>query len=411
MKPEIKSERTDLRCLVYTSVSHMANDGNFLLYSLLIVYYNSDMGLSKALLGIGAVGSNLLSGLMSGPIGAFAQKTGRIGHLIALGIFLEGISALMFSLPFFFHNLTYWFIFLSAGLLGLGQAFYHPLGASMINETYGSERAPRYLGINGSFGSIGRSIFPLIIGSFVLLFGYGHGMQYFGIITISLSLIIFSGLRPLSTGVDASKGADNAESNGGKVSLGKYRFFIWYLTAVVFVRSAFYVGSTTYLADYVNGVVNSAFITSIILTVSFIPPILGQPYFGNMMTRRGGRYVILLTGYISLVSFAVFLLVRNDILLTLVLGIYAFVAFTGFPVLLGYVGQRVPKKILPFSNSIVWGVGNTIGSSAGAGLMVLLLQFTNLRNSFWILLVLGIASMVAFQFEPIRNRKMEEIRY
>lgn len=389
----------------------MANDGNFLLYSLLIVYYNTDMGLSKALLGIGAVGSNLLSGLMSGPIGILAQKTNRIGHLIALGISIEGISALMFSLPFFYHYLTYWFIFLSAGVLGIGQAFYHPLGASMINETYGSDRAPRYLGINGSFGSIGRSIFPIIVGLFVLIFGYGHGIQYFGIIALALSLIIFTGLRPLSTGIAPEDRKNNSEVSHASTSLGKYRFFIWYLTAVVFVRSAFYVGSTTYLADYINSIVNSDFLTSLILTVSFIPPIIGQPYFGNMMTRKGGRYVILLTGYVSVISFAILLLVRNDILLTAVLGLYAFVAFTGFPVLLGYVGQRVPKHILPFSNSIVWGVGNTIGSSAGAGIMVALLQFTTLKNSFWILLILGVASMIAFQFEPVRNRKMEEIRY
>ncbi len=405
----VKANSTSISCLLYTSIAHMANDGNFLLYSLLIVYYSKSLGLGIAFLGIGPIAVNLISGVLTGPIGLYAQRSGRIGTLIAIGIMLEGVSAVMFSLPFFYLGLSYWFIFTAAGILGIGQAFYHPLGASLLNTTYGTNKAPRYLGINGSMGSIGRAIFPLIIGGVVLLFGYGRGIQVVGIIALAFSLVIYAGLREFnSVKKMSSSGPRNASQ---KVSLGKYRSFIYYFTAVVFLRSAFYLGTTTYLADYVTSIINSPFLTTVILTVAFIPPIIGQPIFGNMVIKKGGRFVNLLTGYFSVLAFALFMLTNNEYLLTVLLGAYAFVAFTGFPVMLGYVGQKVPKEILPFSNSLVWGIGNTIGSSAGVGLMVLLISFESLALSFWVMILVGLISIVAFQFGPRKAREPEDIEY
>ena len=117
----------------------------------------------------------------------------------------------------------------------------------------------------------------------------------------------------------------------------------------------------------------------------------------------------MLAGSISLVGFALFMLSADIVLLTAALGFFAFFAFTGFPVTLGYIGQKIPRDILPFTNAIVWGVGNTLGSSAGVGLMVVLLTYWNLSFSFWAMLVIGFVSVLMLQFEPKRNREMAEI--
>ena len=402
------NDSQDLTTLVFTSLAHFANDGNFLLYSLLIVYYYAALNLNEAFVGIGAIGANLLSGILTGPIGLYAQRSGRIGEMIALGIFLEGISALMFAVPFFIPGLTYWFIFVSAGVLGLGQAFYHPLGASLINQTYGSKRSPGYLGINGSLGSIGRAIFPLIIGTTVLFFSYGRGILTTGIIMLAFSLVIYSGLRGFSPGNNPVK-VEKSHRKTGKPDMKPYAFFVYYFTASMFLRSVFYLGVNTYLADYLQIFTDSKFVTSIVLTIAFIPPIIGQPIFGKMVSERGGRFIVLLTGYMSVFGFALFMLSANIVLLTASLGFFAFFAFTGFPVMLGYMGQKIPRDILPFTNGIVWGVGNTLGSSAGVGIMVVLLSHWNLSFSFWVMLAIGSVSVLMLQFEPKRNREMAEM--
>lgn len=403
-----KKDSQDLTYLVFTSLAHFANDGNFLLYSLLIVYYHTALNLNEAFVGIGAIASNLLSGILTGPISLYAQRSGRTGTMIALGIFLEGISALMFSLPFFISGLSYWFIFVSAGVLGLGQAFYHPLGASLINQTYGSRKGPGYLGINGSLGSIGRAIFPLIIGTAVLFFSYGGGILTTGILMLALSLVIYNGLGGSSTNTNPVK-TDESHGSTGKPDMKPYAFFVYFFTASMFLRSVFYLGVNTYLADYLQMFTNSKFVTSIILTIAFIPPIIGQPIFGKMVTERGGRLIVILTGYMSVVGFALFMISANILLLTATLGFFAFFAFTGFPVMLGYIGQKIPRDILPFTNAIVWGVGNTLGSSAGVGIMVVLLTYWNLSFSFWVMLLIGFISVLMLQFEPKRNREMAEI--
>ena len=61
------------RALLFTSLTHFANDGNFLLFSILIVFFAKLPGVSIAFLGMNAILYNVLYGVISLPVGKFAD--------------------------------------------------------------------------------------------------------------------------------------------------------------------------------------------------------------------------------------------------------------------------------------------------------------------------------------------------
>ena len=85
------------RALLFTSLTHFANDGNFLLFSILIVFFAKLPGASIAFLGANAIIYNILYGVISLPVGKFADRLNNDRFLLASGIALEGLAAFFFG--------------------------------------------------------------------------------------------------------------------------------------------------------------------------------------------------------------------------------------------------------------------------------------------------------------------------
>ena len=103
--------------------------------------------------------------------------------------------------------------------------------------------------------------------------------------------------------------------------------------------------------------------------------------------------------------FVVFLYLSKNFLTVLVnYTFFAFFAYTGFPVLMGYVSQTVPREHSTRANALVWGVGNTIGGSIGLLLFDGVHIFTSLYLSFTILLVFAVVSLGFLVYLPRRPK-------
>jgi MFS family permease len=178
-----------------TAIGHFANDGTFLLFPLFIVYYIKVPGVSLTILGVMAILYQLLSAAISPKIGKYADSSGRLSSLMSLGIALEAGSILVFGAAFLLHTyMMYAVIAIGALLLGTGQAFYHPIGGAMLTKEFGG-KAPKYMGINGSMGSIGRALMPVVATTFVAALGVVIGISLLSLVFFSLaaamSLILF----------------------------------------------------------------------------------------------------------------------------------------------------------------------------------------------------------------------------
>lgn len=394
--------------LLFTSLGHFTNDSTSFFYPVLITYYEVFPGANISLLGSMVIIFNLISGFLSSPVASFADRKGNHAAMMSLGIVILGVSVVLYALPFIFRDLLTPLILIATVFLGVGQAFYHPLGATIISRSFG-RNAPPAMGLNGSMGSLGRALIPSIIVFLLAIFGDFNGMIVYAVYIFVAAIFIFSGLigfRDRPKEESAGKRQQKVQSTDiPDGSTAKFMTILYVLTIAVFIRSLFLVGTTTYVPTYLTDEFHSRTVMSYIVTLGLISPVFGQPFFGAMTSRKGGRYAVIITFIISTIFFGLFILITgNEILTTIFYAAYAFGAYSGFPVFLGYVSQLVPPSILGKSNGLVWGIGQTVGGAAGAAIITAFTLFTTVEISIDLMFIFALVSLIFLPMLPSRNK-------
>jgi len=283
-------------------------------------------------------------------------------------------------------------------ILGIGLAFYHPLGGSIIAFASEGKSLPRQMGINGSFGSVGRALFPVLIVTMVGLFGAPAGLLALGVGVLAAGGAIFW----LSAGLDRFMVGERQKRAPSGRSLKPYRRFVFALTGVFLVEAVFASGITTYIPSYYEQVYGSAGTAGLITSIILLAPILGQPVQGYLASRLGSRRALQITVTSSAAVVAVFLSFHNVVLEVLSLGVFAFFYYTGFPVILGYASLMTPRESITRVNAIVWGLGSTIGTALGSALGGTLGEEYGFHTSFTICLVFGLLAVALLPLIPGR---------
>ncbi|WP_292319022.1 MFS transporter [Caldisphaera sp.] len=389
-----------LRSLIFTSLGHFLNDSFIVVFSILIAYY-LDMKISASYLGVMGALINILSGLISIWVGRTADKSGSHARLMLLGYTLIGISIIVYGISFSSLKYDLLYISIASIMLGSGLSFYHPLGGSILQHTFDPKDSPRALGINGSFGSLGRALFPIVIVFMIKYLGGTLGLSIIGVYTIILGSIVFYGLRPIKIKIDKKLfEKSNFEKSNNELTINSFYYILIPLTIVVFIRAIFIAGVQTYAPTYLDHLYNSKILMSIILTVSYATAIFGQPYFGKLTGDIGGKKVVYLTTIFATLFYIAFLFIKNPIIMSIMFMLFSLFAFSGFPVLLGYVGQIVDRSLSARANSLIWGIGNTVGGAIGILIGGILLNKIGLVNDMILFAIIGVVSTALLPLIP-----------
>lgn len=391
------------RALSFTSLAHFVNDGNYFLFPVLIPYYEKIP--QSSLVGIGSIAIiyNLINGFLSTPVGRLADRIDSDSLLIFLGLFLNAVSVVLFAIPFIYHSFLYESVLAGAVVLGVGQSVYHPIGGSILSFVNSREGASSAMGINQAFGSLGRAVTPYMISAVIALVGEFSGLGLFALYMFLASVVTFAGLHFFSRR-NFQKNELGEASEGDVKPFSHYSAFVYLLTASVFIRSMFMLGVNTYIPTFMTDIYHSESVMSYVLSSGLVISVAGGPLFGKITSIRGGRFTIILTSGLSAVLFLLFLLSTNIVYTGISYAMFALTAFTGFPVLLGYVNFVVPKAYSTTSNGLVWGLGSTVGGAAGIGAITLFLLYLPLRLSLWAMLIFGAISFILMLFLPSREK-------
>jgi MFS family permease len=380
-----------IQALIFTGIGHYLNDSFLILLSILIVYYLIE-GVPPVFLAIASAVYGIISGLLSTPIGSIADRRGNYAQLMLFGFVLIGISNILFAISFMVYRL--YFIAVGSVLLGSGAAFYHPLGGTILQIKYGGKEAPKALGINGSLGSLGRAISPTLLVLLLTFFGKITGLLVTSIYTFALGTAVYIGLRGLTINAPADK------AKAVRSSIRKYAYLLFPLSIMIFVRSMFTFGVMMYMPTYMTDLYRSKIIMGLVLTVSYSMAIFGQPYFGRITSSLGGRKVLIITTVGATASFLLFILSKGFYLQVILFAIYSFFAYSGFPNLLGYVGQVVDRGALTRANGIVWGVGSSVGGAVGVLLGGSLISIIGLGDVMRVFAAIAVASTALLVILP-----------
>lgn len=395
-----------LRALAFTSLAHGVNDGMVFFVSLAADFLANLRHLSAPETTAMLVLFNLASAGLSVLVGRWADRSGRSGDLIALGMALlsTGLAGLYVAMVYTSGILLPITVLGSAALAGFGSAFYHPLGGAILQRTFEDSSRGRALGANGSIGSIGRAAYPSL---FYLVPIIATVFDPFGILALvgfAVATVIWVGLRSWRAPAPTAAAA----ADDGKPSLRRAatRGAIL-LTAVVFVRSMATQGVVSWLSLYVTrdkGAGLGAVLGGII-TIMYIPAIFGQPAWGWLVDHYDRRRVLGLSSAAAGVSLLAYVL-SGGWLSILFLALFGLFTFSGFPLFLSLAADYVPRADASVGNALVWGIGASGGSVLGPLLVGAIIgtDYAQLGLAFEVLAGVALASAVGTALLPRKSQ-------
>ena len=415
-----------IRLIAVTSLAHFVNDGVIFFVPVIGDLLSQQDHTSPVVVTAMLTVFYVVSAGVGLGVGLVSDALGRRGAMIALGI-----AALAVSLFAFYHALSLHgtesdvFVIAAAVVAGFGSAFYHPLGASVLQLNFADASRGRALGINGAFGSLGRTVYPAL---FFVVAALGitkvDTTAVFGGLSLLAAAGIAYGLRASVTGertgrvakvVPSARSGDPEAPGSGAVSTndpagvpapaerqtlrGLLNRSMAALMVIAFFRSLAFIGIVSWVPIYLTtqrhaGVSGTLGVT---VTVMYAGGIIGQPVFGLLADRFDKRLVLAVDSLGSAAGVFAFLGTSGHgagALLSLAL--FGFFTFASFPLLLSLVADYVPRERSTTGNALVWGVGSTGGQALGpvAASLLMLGSYSHLGLAFGVLGGLAAATVL-----------------
>ncbi|MDG6937653.1 MAG: hypothetical protein JRN42_03815, partial [Nitrososphaerota archaeon] len=126
------------RALSLTSLGHFINDGTLFLFPLLVDIVLSVKLFAPVFAAVFLTVFYVIGSVFSLVVGRVADRGFSLGKLIGLGLFLYPLGLLGFYFIIEYHVSSFPIALISTLSMGVASSFYHPLGASVLQESYGS---------------------------------------------------------------------------------------------------------------------------------------------------------------------------------------------------------------------------------------------------------------------------------
>ena len=387
------------RALAFTSLGHFVNDGSGFFIPVIVAIFAALDGLSVLEVSLLLFLSPFSTMIFSIYAGRWADRSGAPGRLMALGIGCLGFGLVGFYLvAAYTSGIELFTLALVCDLvMGFGGAFYHPLGASILQNVFGRGREGRALGVNGAMGSVGRAIYPPIFLVAVAPFlTEAGGFALFGAVGIGAALLIWAGL---------GRARQRSDKNGDARVSVKSAFTkpMVLLLVVSFVRSASLFGIAQYAPTFLSNQrgLGLGSLLGVAIFFFYASGIVGQPLFGFLTDRLDHRVVLAISTIGAAGS--VFGYVGTGGNLSIIwLSMFGFFAYSGFPLLMALASDYSAQGASALGNSVVWGLGSSGGTALGPFLVYALAfnDYGRLGASFDVMAGLAVISGVATLLIP-----------
>lgn len=393
------------RALAFTSLAHAVNDGMVVYVSFAADFLATERGAPPLETAAMLFLFNLASALLSVFVARRADRSGRAGTLISLGMALVSAGLLGFYLSLSYGEgvVLVGAVMFSALVTGIGTAFYHPLGGTILQTSFEASSRGLALGANGSVGSFGRALYPFIFFLVPVIVTIYDPLAVFAVIGFVVSGVLWVGLhawRPPSR----PSGARGTPANGGRRSIREAatRGAVL-LSSVVFIRSMATQGIVSFLPIYITQLKGAGLgpLLGVAVTAMYVPAIFGQPVFGWLVDHYDRRLVLGLSSLASGLSILAYV-VSTGWYAVAFLAAFGLFTFSGFPLFLSLAADYVPRESASMGNALVWGIGSGGGSVAGpiAVGVIIASDYALLGLAFEVLAVVAFVSALGTALLP-----------
>lgn len=354
------------KVISFTSLGHFINDGVFFLFPVMTTLLSVQKSFTPWVIGILFAIYYGSSSVFTTLISIKADKSGKYGENIALGLAFLSIGMIIFALSLLLPPaaLLMALVIISTLILGIGTGFYHPLGAAVLQHTVSKNSLGKALGINGGMGSVGRAIYPTIFFGIAVMYSYSASFAFLASLGLLSALLIYIGLKNV---VNVSK--EKKEQKNGSALKGAITQGILILAILTFARAVATQGIVSWIPFYLSYTKGMGLSLSLgtTMTIMYVIAIVGQPLFGLLADKFDRRYLLILSTMGTGLSVLGYVLTQGYLSLALLI-VFAFFNFTGFPLLMALTRDYV-KQTSSLSNSIIWGIANTGGMVIGPSIV------------------------------------------
>jgi len=373
VNPYGPTKRTLYNILFAISLVHLLNDTIQAVIPAIFPILRDSMQLTYLQLGLVAFALNMTASVMQPVVGWYTDKRPMPYMLpLGMGFTLCGMLGLAFAPNFAF-------VLVSAMLVGLGSAIFHPEGSRVVFLSSGNRR-----GLGQSIyqvgGNSGQSLAPVMTALVFVHLGQ-QGAAWFALaaaLGILVMMYIASWYTTQIPRLEEMKKYSAMRKKTTGVKAGHYqrrlRWALFLLVAFVFFRSWFHAGITNYYAFYLMeryGVTVQG--AQLYIFLFLAAGVLGT-FLGGPLADRFGKRNVIMFSMLGSAPLALLLPHVNAFLaygLSLLIG---FIVLSSFSVVVVYAQDIMPGNVGTMSGLITgfaFGMG-ALGSVALGGLVDLL---------------------------------------
>jgi MFS family permease len=180
------SGKTDssLRTLAAISLAHWVSHFHLFVLPMLFPFLKEQLGVGYIELGLAITVLGIVSGLTQAPIGYLADHIGA-RKVLLMGLTLGGFALIMLS-----FNLSYPWLLVCAGLLGLANSVYHPCDYAILSAHMDEARMGRAFSIHTFAGFVGGAVAPAIMAALVATVGGTGALIAAGAVGLLVALVL-----------------------------------------------------------------------------------------------------------------------------------------------------------------------------------------------------------------------------
>ena len=350
--------------LAALSVAHLLNDTLQSMIPAIYPLVKDAYGLDFTQVGLITLAFQVTSSLLQPLLGYVTDRRPWPHAMVAgMGATLAGILGLSFAA-------SYGMVLVSAALVGLGSAVFHPEATRMARHA-AAGRQGLAQGVFQIGGHVGYSLGPLLAAAVVVPNGQASLSWFAGIALVAMALMSWTvALYTTSRRRQAAPDARSVETGPARNPPGRVAFAMAVLIALLMSKNAYQASFTSYYTFYLIERFGVSVQVSQYMLFAFLVVGAAGVILGGMLGDRIGRDRVIWISILGSLPFAL-LLPHADLFWTGVLSVLAsFIMASAFSSILIYAIDLVPHRV-GLVGGLFYGLSFGLGGLAAAGLGLL----------------------------------------
>lgn len=337
--PTRLAEQTALSVLMAISFSHLLNDTIQALIPSLYPLFKQGLGLSFTQLGLITLTFQCTASLLQPLVGRYTDRR-PMPYSLATGMGATLVGLLLLS-----RSHSFPMVMISAGLVGLGSAVFHPEASRVAHMASGGKRgfAQSLFQVGGNAGT---SLGPLLAAAIIVPHGQGAA-AWFSLLAGLGMLVLWQIGGWMSRRLHAMRGQKNANTANVRASLPRATVVgaLAVLVALIFSKYVYLTSMTSYYTLYLIEKFGVSVQTSQVYLFVFLFAVAAGTIAGGPVGDRIGRKKVIWFSILGVAPFSLWLPHAGlglTVTLTVAIGL---ILASAFSAILVYAQELVPGKV------------------------------------------------------------------